>query len=120
MQLPRSMESLDARASSRLPRVEKRLSAKAPAHSLSSRVAGPAVVTELLAGIVAVESLGDAIARRKSLEPGQTVITRNGIWLGRDWVRVARSEAGHAGVIAREQALKALSQDGRDARSPRC
>jgi len=45
---------------------------------------------------------------RLTLEPGQTVMTRNGIWLGREWVRVARSEAGHAGVIEREQALKAL------------
>ena len=102
-----SMESLDA-GQLTITEGGRSVSAKAAPHALSSRVAGPAVVTELLAGIVAVESLGDAIARRKTLEPGQTVITRNGIWLGREWVRVARSEAGHAGVIAREQALKAL------------
>jgi chromosome segregation protein len=102
-----SMESLDA-GQLTITVAEKSVAAKAAPHALSSRVAGPSVVMELLAGIVAVESLSDAIARRKTLEPGQTVITRNGIWLGREWVRVARSEAGHAGVIAREQALKAL------------
>ena len=58
--------------------------------------------------MIAVESLANAVSRRKSLQPGQSVIARNGIWLGRDWVRVARSEAGHAGVIAREQELKVL------------
>jgi chromosome segregation protein len=83
----------------------------APAGSLAARVKGPAVVAGLLEGVLAVETLADAVSRRKSLRPGQSVIARNGIWLGRDWVRVARSEAGHAGVLAREQELKALRQD---------
>ncbi len=83
---------------------------KPDAESLAARVAGPAVVTGLLGGVIAVESLANAMSRRKSLQPGQSVIARNGIWLGRDWVRVARSEAGHAGVIAREQELKALHE----------
>jgi chromosome segregation protein len=78
------------------------------AESLAARVAGPAIVAGLLGGVIAVESLADAVSRRKSLRPGQSVIARNGVWLGRDWVRVARSQAGHAGVIAREQELKAL------------
>ncbi len=84
--------------------------AKPAAGSLLSRVNGPAVVAELLAGVIAVESLGDAIAQRRALQPGQSVIARNGIWLGREWIRVARSEAGHAGVIAREQELRRLQQ----------
>jgi chromosome segregation protein len=93
-------------------------SAKAPPQSLLAHVTGPAVVAELLAGIVAVESLADALARRGTLGPGQTVITRNGLWFGRDWVRIARSEAGHAGVIAREQQLRGLKKtlSGHEAR----
>jgi len=81
---------------------------KASADSLLARVAGPAVVAELLEGIVAVDTVADAIARRRSLQPGQSVITRGGVWFGRGWLRVARSEAGHAGVIAREQDLRRL------------
>ena len=76
--------------------------------TLAAHVKGPAIVAGLLGSVLAVDSLADAVSRRKSLRPGQSVVTRNGIWLGRDWVRVARSEAGHAGVIAREQELKAL------------
>ena len=81
---------------------------RAAADRLLARVRGPAIVGELLAGIVAVDSLADALARRKSLGTGESVITRDGIWLGRSWVRVARSEAGHAGVIAREKELRRL------------
>jgi chromosome segregation protein len=80
----------------------------ADAQSLMERVSGPAIVAELLAGVIGVESLADAIARRRSLAPGESVITRAGVWLGRTWVRVARSEAGHAGVLAREQELRRL------------
>jgi chromosome segregation protein len=76
--------------------------------SLAARVRGPAVVGGLLNGVIAVETLAEALSERKSLRAGQSVIARNGIWLGSDWVRVARSEAGHAGVIAREQELKSL------------
>jgi chromosome segregation protein len=90
----------------------------APAGSLRARVTGPGVVTRLLEGIAAVESLAEALAIRRTLRPGQTVITRDGVWIGRDWLRVARSEAGHAGVIAREQELRRLqaavsTQEGR-------
>ncbi len=81
---------------------------KAAADSLLARVSGPAVVAELLAGVIAVDSLADALSRRRSLQSGQSVITRAGIWIGKSWLRVARSEAGHAGVIEREQDLRRL------------
>jgi len=91
---------------------------QAPAGSLQARVTGPGVVTGLLEGVAAVDSLAEALAMRRTLRPGQTVITRDGVWIGRDWLRVARSEAGHAGVIAREQELRRLqaavaAQEGR-------
>ncbi len=112
-------ESLDHLGAGQLTIAEsgRSTAARPAAGSLLSRVDGPAVVTELLAGIIAVESLAEAIARRRSLQAGHSVITRNGVWLGREWIRVSRSEAGHAGVIAREQDLrrlqKAVAQHGK-------
>jgi chromosome segregation protein len=81
---------------------------KGPADSLLARVSGPTVVADLLANVIAVESVDDALARRRSLQPGQSVITRGGVWFGRGWMRIARSETGHAGVITREQDLRRL------------
>jgi chromosome segregation protein len=103
-------ESLDGLTAGQLTLTEARKSppAKGDARSLASRVSGPAVVADLLVGVFAVETLADALARRKSVAAGQSVITRGGIWLGREWIRVARSEAGHAGVIEREQELRRL------------
>jgi chromosome segregation protein len=105
-------ESMDSLGSGQLTLAEASADARAQPQegSLAAYVRGPAVVAGLLGSVLAVGSLADAVARRKSLRPGQSVIARNGIWLGRDWVRVARSEAGHAGVIAREQELKRLRE----------
>ena len=38
----------------------------------------------------------------------ESVITRDGIWIGRDWLRVSRDQDVHAGVIGREQEMRGL------------
>ena len=78
------------------------------ADSLLAKISGPAVVTGLLEGVIAVDTLREALSRRRSLKPGQSVITRDGVWFGRDWLRVSRNETEHAGVITREQAIRRL------------
>ena len=75
---------------------------------LLARVRGPAAISALLAGIIAVDSLAEALARRPTLLSGESVITRDGIWIGRDWLRVSRDKDVHAGVIGREQEMRAL------------
>lgn len=80
----------------------------ARADRLSSRVQGPAGVASLLNNIIAVESLGDALRARSQLAAGESVITRDGIWIGHDWLRVSRDKDVHAGVIEREQEMRQL------------
>src|SRR5688572_929116 len=76
--------------------------------SLLSRVQGPSAISALLTGIVAVDSLPEALERRHSLADGQSVITRDGVWIGRDWLRVSRDKDVHAGVIEREKEMRTL------------
>jgi chromosome segregation protein len=76
--------------------------------SLAGRVCGPEAVLARLAGVLTAESLAEALERRRSLGPGQSLITRGGEWLGRDWLRVSRGVDQHLGVIEREQRLKGL------------
>jgi chromosome segregation protein len=75
---------------------------------LAARVEAAPGVLGLLRGVIAAEDLGAALARRNTLEHGQSVITRDGIWLGPHWLRVNRAEDPHAGVIAREQEIREL------------
>ncbi len=76
--------------------------------SLARWVEGPPVVRSLLAGVFAAEDLAAAAARRKHLEPGESVVTRDGLWLSRNWIRVVAEDDGAGGVLARERALEAL------------
>jgi chromosome segregation protein len=85
---------------------ENRTGAAHGARGLRDRVRGPAAVGSLFEGIVATEELREALALRPRLAPGQSVITRDGIWIGPDWLRVSRDKDAHEGVIEREQVLR--------------
>ena len=44
------------------------------------------------------------------------MVTRDGIWLGADWLRLSRDRDPHTGVIEREESLRALARRGQPAR----
>ncbi len=65
----------------------------------------------LLHGIYAAESVDVAFANRAALRPGESIITRQGVWLGPDWMRRVpdSSDETGAGIIQRAQELDTLS-----------
>jgi chromosome segregation protein len=63
----------------------------------------------LLAGIRAAEDLTQALQQRASLAPHESVITRDGIWMGRNWLRVSKVSNSDGGVIQRQQELESLA-----------
>src|SRR5262249_28763161 len=77
---------------------------------LQSKVQGPDSVDSLLAGIIAVDDLSQALSRRGSLAAGESVITRDGIWIGPQWLRVSRDKDVHAGVLGREKEMRDLRE----------
>ncbi|MDG1814205.1 MAG: chromosome segregation protein SMC [Porticoccaceae bacterium] len=77
---------------------------------LSDLVQGDAAQT-LMANVYAAESLADALALQPTLSAVESVVTRDGIWLGSNWLRVARDKDATAGVLKRKQELEAISQE---------
>ncbi len=78
------------------PRLLDKLRCTLPLHSL-------------LGGIYAVESLDQALALRSRLAAQESVVTRDGVWLGPHWLRVIRGEDTRSGVLARHQELGLLA-----------
>ncbi|EON92401.1 chromosome segregation protein SMC [Marinobacter lipolyticus SM19] len=78
---------------------------------LASRVSGAGAVTGLLAGIDTADDLDDALARQASLNAGESVITREGVWISRDWILMPDSDAAHVGVIERQKKVSQLSEE---------
>lgn len=77
---------------------------------LSARAQGPSAAMALLDRVRAAESFDEAKRIAATLAPGESVITRDGEWLGRDWLRVAKGGQAGSGVLARERELHALAE----------
>ena len=67
--------------------------------------AGPAA--ELLARVKIAKNLQAALKIRNQLGAGESVITPEGVWLSRTWVRVSRQDAEN-GVLGRETEMRTL------------
>ncbi len=69
----------------------------------------------LLFGVFAAESSETALAKRKFLSPGQSIITRDGFWVGADWVRVLQQAKAEDGIIERGQLIETLELEVEEA-----
>ena len=76
---------------------------------LSSKVTADWDSVGLLNGIYIAEDLSAALQLRSQLAAHESVITKDGIWLGAYWLRVARDSDASSGVIARKQEIEELS-----------
>ena len=68
-------------------------------------------LSSLLADIFVAESLSDAQAMRAQLSPQQSVVTRSGVWLGRNWIAVTDKDSARAGILGREREIETLEAD---------
>ncbi len=62
----------------------------------------------LLHGVFAAESDAVALAGRAQLEPGESIVTRSGLWVGADWLRKVPEAEDDAGIVQRTQDLETL------------
>lgn len=74
----------------------------------------PAAVLEMLADVLVADTLGEALGLRDRLSPQQSVVTKDGVWLSKNWLRVARDRDSKAGVLAREHDMRRLKNDIRE------
>ena len=62
----------------------------------------------LLAGVYVADNLDAALTLRGQLDAHESVVTRDGIWLGPDWLKVAKEEDQEAGILERRRELEQL------------
>jgi chromosome segregation protein len=89
--------------------------ASGDATTLAAKVnSAPASVAQILRRVRIADSLNDAVALQGQLEDHDSVVTADGIWLGRNWLRVSRDKDPKSGVLAREHELRRLKSDLRE------
>ncbi|MDE2087282.1 MAG: chromosome segregation protein SMC, partial [Xanthomonadaceae bacterium] len=80
------------------------------AGTLAAHVRGPAAAIAILGQVFVAESLDAARQRVSGLSAAQSVITRDGEWLGPGWARVRRAQGSQVGVLAREREIRLLAE----------
>jgi chromosome segregation protein len=89
---------------------EKRGLTPFPFPALASKISGDIDLGPLLQGIFAAENLEQALSLRATLQNNESVITRQGLWLGRNWIRVRKSVDASEGLLARKGEISRLQE----------
>jgi chromosome segregation protein len=78
------------------------------AGSLLDKVESAVDLSAWLGQVRPVDSLEQALAQRAGLAPGESLVSRDGYWVGRQFLRVSRGDDAQGGVLARGQELERL------------
>ncbi|MBV1880667.1 MAG: chromosome segregation protein SMC [Pseudomonadales bacterium] len=68
-------------------------------------------VSALLAGVYLKDTLDEALALRSQLTTDQSIVTKAGIWIGSNWIKVAKDVDENAGVIQRQHEIEELEPE---------
>ncbi|TRO37433.1 chromosome segregation protein SMC [Pseudomonas putida] len=79
--------------------------------SLLEKVEGRIDLAPWLGQVRPVEDLAQALEQRASLGEGQSLVSRDGYWVGRHFLRVRRGGEAEGGVLARGQEIERLGQE---------
>lgn len=79
--------------------------------TLQSKVVSELPLDSCLAGIYIADDIKSALTIHARLAQGESVITRDGSWLGKGWVRVNRGSDGDAGILSRERQISELNEE---------
>ena len=77
---------------------------------LVDRVHGPVALEGLLGGVYTAADRAAAAALRGSLAAHESVITRDGLWLGPNWAELPGKAGAGTGVLERERQLDEIGQ----------
>lgn len=61
-----------------------------------------------LSTVYVAENLSDAFALKSTLQFNESIITRDGCWMGSNWLRVSKSQSSEDSFLVRERNLKQL------------
>ena len=75
---------------------------------LSEKVKSSLDLGRFLYGIKVADTLDEALKVRGSLVDDESVVTRDGVWLGRNWLRITNDKDARQGVLARATEIREL------------
>ena len=99
---------LDDRPEGDLVLLEAGASGQGQAGSLLAKVHTQSADLSWLESVYTAETLQEALQRREGLSMTESIVTRDGFWVGRHWLRVGGQAEGDIGILEREREIKRL------------
>lgn len=65
-------------------------------------------VADLIGDVKIANDLSQAMQMRQTLKSGESIITKDGIWLGKNWLRVARPDQAEGNTLERKNEIDRL------------
>jgi len=78
------------------------------AGTLASCVSGAPVLIDFLNTIKLADSYQDAVSRAVDLLAGESLVTPQGLWVGKDWIKSYQASEGQSGFVARKERIVLL------------
>lgn len=76
---------------------------------LSDLVSSPWPIDDFIGSIYVAEDVNEALEIKNNLAVNESVITKDGLWFGKGWVRINKDKDSSKGVISREKEIKEVS-----------
>ncbi|MGH8597605.1 MAG: hypothetical protein ACREXT_13185, partial [Gammaproteobacteria bacterium] len=106
---------------SRLAVIEQKAPPPIPAQSgvprLVDKVRCAWPIESLLAGVYVAADLAAALAMKPRLKSFESVITRDGVWMGPNWIQFPERAGDENGILLRQRALDELVCHGKETRA---
>ncbi|MGH8248209.1 MAG: chromosome segregation protein SMC, partial [Gammaproteobacteria bacterium] len=76
--------------------------------SLIDKLAPGSPLHPHLRGVLIADSVTAAVGMKNELRSGESVVTRDGLWIGRDWAVINRPAENSGGLLSRETRIRDL------------
>lgn len=81
------------------------------ADKLLNKVRSPYDLSAFLEHVYVTDNLESALKLRSTLKPEESVVTKDGLWLGAHWLKYFANKTENSGVLERDKLLKVLEQE---------
>lgn len=110
-----AVTSVKSLAHGNLTLLDQNTQARATSHkanfiTLASKISSSLSLDNLLHGVYVADNITEALALQSELNYDESIITRDGVWFGAGWLRVAYGDANQkVGILQRERELQELN-----------
>ncbi|MEC8298920.1 MAG: chromosome segregation protein SMC [Pseudomonadota bacterium] len=81
------------------------------AETLASKIKSNAFVENLLKQVKIAGDFAEAIQLRSALMDGESLVTKDGIWLGKNWIKISNEKKSNGTILQRQKELVAISEE---------